>query len=53
MNLSDLVMGAEEVAEDWGEATLMVEIPGIGVVPVRSATYDIEAGTATLKIETL
>lgn len=51
MQLTDLIMGAEEQAEDYCEFSLNVRLPSGQVVPVTGALYDPDdAGAITLEV---
>lgn len=56
MLLSDLVMGAEEHAEDWGEFRVKVIRGGLAGVfaqplDVKSVRYDVATGELYLELE--
>jgi hypothetical protein len=53
MNLMDLVQGAEESApEEWGEFTLMIELPDGQELPVKGVAYDPdETGALRLRLD--
>lgn len=48
MLLSDLVLLAEQSAEDWGEFRLIIEMDGHGSCEDVAAVFNVDKGTLTL-----